>query len=123
MKPSTAKLIQDAATSHWLTPLSGRFGGIDFITGAAFALSPEILKEECKNEWIDVKEGLPEIPKPYFDKDWDGMVKPVNTNVIVFDGEYVFESSYSEGRGFDGNKSITHWQPLPQPPVKNTTNE
>lgn len=78
----------------------------------------EIMKLMPK--WVSVSERLPELPAPYYDESWGGMVRPVTIRVMVYDGEDVYEESVGE-EGFT-YKSITHWMPLPQKPSQTKAN-
>jgi hypothetical protein len=80
-------------------------------------------KEGTLSDWISVEDRLPEVPPPYYDKEWGGKVEPLSTRVIVWDGEDVYEEHYHKSFGnteghFSSNEdnSITHWMPLPTPP-------
>lgn len=77
-----------------------------FISGYNYA--------QQEREWVSVDERLPELPKPYHDEGLDTMVRRVTISVIAYDGECVYETSVGE-EGFT-DKSITHWQPLPEKP-------
>lgn len=64
-------------------------------------------------KWIDVKERL-----PIAEKEWDEVfecdMQAISWPVIVYDEDdnEVFVKNYP----FIGDHSITHWQPLPEPP-------
>ena len=66
-------------------------------------------KNQTKEDWISVDNP----PKPIFRT--EGKLRLLETqNIIATDGESVFDEIYDPSEGF--HESITHWQPLPQPP-------
>jgi Protein of unknown function (DUF551) len=68
---------------------------------------------QCKSEWINVKERLPEKRGYYlvFSKSWK-----IEFKVLQFDKHS--DKSPRMRFWWSGNEchSITHWQPLPEPP-------
>lgn len=74
----------------------------------------------CEAKWISVKDRLPEIGQ--------------EVNVIVIgnrvtslarkiryegDKEYSWDNSYPGSGNWHAKEAVTHWQPLPEPPVEN----
>lgn len=64
-------------------------------------------------KWVNVSDRYPEIPPKYYDKDDECYKTPINVNVLVWDGEDVYEKSFGI---IVWDKDITHWMPLPTPP-------
>ena len=82
-----------------------------FIAGTEYAQSRE-------QPWVRVTDRLPEIPKQYYDKEYDCMVTPCEIKVLVYDciEDAVFEKFYGI---LPWDKDITHWRKLPSaPPIK-----
>ena len=116
--PEASKIIKEMADAFYATEKSeGTYSKMDsnFIQGMMQALtSPELLQEMrlSKDEWVSVKESMPEL----------------NTEVIIYGngiGTAVYEYSEKDGYNCFVNESydmfisdnITHWKPLPQPPI------
>ena len=73
-------------------------------------------------EWISVKDGLPERPPDRVDEQGRSWFTP-NIDCIVYDGKSVFAANYCfQNKCFwyadtlHPLKNITHWMPLPHPP-------
>ena len=73
-------------------------------------------------EWVSVKDRLPEQPHNRVDEQGRSWFTP-DIDCIVYDGENVFAAHYSfQNKCFwyadtlHTLNNITHWMPLPQPP-------
>ena len=73
-------------------------------------------------EWISVKDGLPERPPDRVDEQGRSWFTP-NIDCIVYDGKSVFAANYCfQNKCFwyadtlHPLKNITHWMKMPQPP-------
>ena len=73
-------------------------------------------------DWVPVKDGLPERPPDRVDEQGRSWFTP-NTDCIVYDGKSVFAANYCfQNKCFwyadtlHPLKNITHWMPLPKPP-------
>ena len=71
-----------------------------------------------ESKWMPVEEGLPEMRETY-------KGGPRNARVMVYTGNYVTEGCYEETyvkrkpvwkNSRDRSITVTHWQPLPEPP-------
>jgi hypothetical protein len=70
-------------------------------------------RQSREQEWISVESGnMPKIPQPYFSKEDECMVEPLDVTVLVTDGQFVWAFNYWK----DLPEEVTHWQPLPAPP-------
>ena len=73
-------------------------------------------------DWVPVKDGLPERPPDRVDERGRSWFTP-NIDCIVYDGKSVFAANYCfQNKCFwyadtlHPLKNITHWMPLPKPP-------
>ena len=73
-------------------------------------------------EWVSVKDGLPERPPDRVDEQGRSWFTP-NIDCIVYDGKSVFAANYCfQNKCFwyadtlHPLKNITHWMPMPHPP-------
>ena len=73
-------------------------------------------------EWVSVKDGLPERPPDRVDEQGRSWFTP-NIDCIVYDGKSVFAANYCfQNKCFwyadtlHPLKNITHWMPMPDPP-------
>ena len=108
---SYSKQNVDQANNIRVTKLQA-FAETDFIAGAKWALSQlsEHVQEfhKLEDDWVSVDERLPEDDR----------------NVIVFqDNKYIsfgwlLRKETWKGSISDETIDVTHWQPLPKPPIK-----
>ena len=73
-------------------------------------------------DWVSVKDGLPERPPDRVDEQGRSWFTP-NIDCIVYDGKSVFAANYCfQNKCFwcadtlHPLKNITHWMPMPDPP-------
>ena len=90
-----------------------------FVAGIYAALNMPTLTQP--NEWVSVKERLPELPDfAHCDRmvitcDWKGHVAPMYWERRTIRGKSIERWRYHFDRIYDGF-GITHWMPLPAPP-------
>lgn len=74
-----------------------------------------------KNEWISVKDRLPELPFDGWNSrvviccEKDGHVSPMYYERVAVRGKSITRWRYIWNRIYDRG-AITHWMPLPEPP-------
>lgn len=78
-------------------------------------------KLEPENQWISVKDGLPEVNVPALVSNPNAMAKAFKIMILYFDGEKWRELNSDDGDVFESDEDswfthITHWMPLPEPP-------
>ena len=85
-------------------------------------LQEKIEELRSAQEWVPVKDGLPERPPDRVDEQGRSWFTP-NIDCIVYDGKSVFAANYCfQNKCFwyadtlHPLKNITHWMPMPQPP-------
>ena len=103
---------------------------IDLLTGYSIDTKPDveyvadnlISNGVTVQEWISVKDRLPEQPPNRVDEQGRSWVTQ-NIDCIVYDGKIVFVAHYSFQNKFfwysdtlHPLKNITHWMEIPQPP-------
>jgi len=64
-------------------------------------------------EWISVKDRLPREPENYLV--YDDISERIGIREYYSNGFYSIDSDGEDGLHTD---NITHWQPLPEPPIK-----
>jgi hypothetical protein len=86
--------------------------------------------EPVKSEWISVKDKLPEFTEPLIGCNDDNTPKVIIENyhvtVLAFDPEIgIFKAKLTKfgwseiGKSYiNGTVNVTHWQPLPSPPIE-----
>lgn len=65
------------------------------------------------NEWISVKDRLPEVGKPVLVYRGRCLGELMNVYVLLDEGRWEDDYGYY---GSAEDEGITHWMPLPQPP-------
>jgi hypothetical protein len=92
-REKAAKWFADRAAD---TPMPG--------ARAMFEIAAEALQEKTVQEWISVKDRLPEDA----------------STVLAIDSDGTISSAYYVGRWHSGGDldedAVTHWMPLPEPP-------
>ena len=80
------------------------------------------MAEKTVQDWVPVKDGLPERPPDRVDEQGRSWFTP-NIDCIVYDGKSVFAANYCfQNKCFwcadtlHPLKNITHWMPMPDPP-------
>ena len=105
------KLVELLISTIGLTPTDAEIYANDFI---AHGITVQ--------DWVPVKDGLPERPPDRVDEQGRSWFTP-NIDCIVYDGKSVFAANYCfQNKCFwyadtlHPLKNITHWMPMPHPP-------